>query len=95
MNTLVRQNASTPAEIQKVFQQYIREEEMRKVFKTHFDSEAGHEHVDSFFRVMLRMYSVETMEKFTRYHTYEEIKSFSNMVEMWTSWERLGRPGAL
>ena len=33
MNTLIRQNASTPAEIQNVFQQYIREEQMKKIFK--------------------------------------------------------------
>ena len=91
MNTLIRQNASTPAEIQNVFQQYIREEQMKKIFKTYFDSEQ----VDSFFHTMLRMYSLEIMEKFTRYHMYETLQSFSNMTEMWISWDLLGCPGVL
>ena len=99
MNTLRRMNASTPDEMNAQYQRYIQDERLTKTFKSYFDSEAGHEHVSSFFRNMLRMQNPETLEKFARYHTVDRINSFrdmfpspADMCEIWNAWDRKGRP---
>lgn len=86
MISLVRQNASTTIEIRNAYQQYVQDERLMRAFKTHFNSEAGHEHVESFFRTMLRMYGRETMEQFADNHTYEIIQNFSDMKDIWNAW---------
>ena len=96
---LVRQNAKTTEELDKMYNAHLENEIMTKPFREYFSSKEGQEHVYRFFSTMSRTCYPETMKRFSRYHTKERFDIFremfpppGDMCEIWNAWDRKGRP---
>ena len=96
---LVRQNAKSTEELNKIYNDLIENDLMTKPFREYFSSPQGQEHVRRFFSTMSKTCYPETMKKFSRYHTKERFDIFREMFpppgdmrEIWNAWTRKGRP---